>query len=492
MKRLLIVLLSVICLLGTTNLDAKTTGKTPQVSGQKKPQPSAPPKAVSGITEETFRFGRFGDVTLYRQSPMPAHVVLFISGDGGWNLGVVDMARELTSLDALVVGMNITYYLKQLAVADEKCSYPAADFEALSKFVQKKLNFTQYISPVIVGYSSGATLAYATLVQAPTGTFKGAMSMGFCPDLPLTKPFCKGNGLEFEPGPKGKGYSFLPAPKLQTPWIAFQGTVDQVCDATSVQNYVKQVGGAELVLLPQVGHGFSVPKNWMPQFKEAFIKLFQQPTTTTAPAAPAVKDLPLVEVPAQGGNADLLAILVTGDGGWAGIDRDLAHTLAGKGIPVVGWDSLRYFWTRRTPDETGKDLDRILRHYLTTWKKSSAILIGYSLGADVLPFMANRLPADLVSKVKTVALLGVEPSVEFEFHLTDWVGRAASKTALPVQPEIEKLTGTTTLCLYGEEEKDSLCTKLKLPHVTLVPLKGGHHFDGNYQGIAEMILKEAK
>ncbi|MFH1573643.1 MAG: virulence factor family protein, partial [Acidobacteriota bacterium] len=52
--------------------------------------------------EETLSFGRFGTVHLYRQSLRPSHVALFVSGDGGWNQGVVDMARELAGLDALV------------------------------------------------------------------------------------------------------------------------------------------------------------------------------------------------------------------------------------------------------------------------------------------------------------------------------------------------------------------------------------------------------
>ena len=209
---------------------------------------------------ETLSFGRFGTVTLYRNSQGPANVVLFVSGDGGWNSGVVDMARELASSDALVIGIDIIHYLKQLAASNDGCSYAAADFEALSQFVQKKLGSAEYKTPVLVGYSSGATLVYAILVQAPTGTFLGAISMGFCPDLLLTKPFCRGNGLEWKPGPKGKGYVFLPDPRLTAPWIAFQGTIDQVCPASAVESYVKQVGQGRLVLLPKVGHGFSVPQ----------------------------------------------------------------------------------------------------------------------------------------------------------------------------------------------------------------------------------------
>ena len=151
---------------------------------------------------------------MYCPSAHPAHVVLFVSGDGGWNLGVFDMARELAALDALVVGVDITYYLKQLERSSEPCVYPAADFELLSKYVQKKLGFPQYITPVLMGYSSGATLVYATLAQAPGNTYLGAVSLGFCPDLALSKPFCRGSGLDWTKGPQGKGYSFMPAPMV--------------------------------------------------------------------------------------------------------------------------------------------------------------------------------------------------------------------------------------------------------------------------------------
>jgi len=76
---------------------------------------------ASGIeAEETSdQVGRFGKIALYHPAGHPAHVVLFVSGDGGWNLGVVDMAREIAALGALVVGIDITYYLKQLERSSE-------------------------------------------------------------------------------------------------------------------------------------------------------------------------------------------------------------------------------------------------------------------------------------------------------------------------------------------------------------------------------------
>ena len=64
--------------------------------------------------ESTLEYGAFGKLSIYTLSDNPRNVVLFVSGDGGWNLGVVDMAWSLATLDALVVGIDITHYLKVL------------------------------------------------------------------------------------------------------------------------------------------------------------------------------------------------------------------------------------------------------------------------------------------------------------------------------------------------------------------------------------------
>jgi len=454
---------------------------------------------------ETLQYGRFGQVHLYRNSPHPKHVVLFLSGDGGWNLGVVDMANILASLDALVVGIDLPRFDKAMEATKEACHYPAADLEMLSKYVQKKLEFPSYVTPVVVGYSSGATLAYAAIVQAPPNTFRGAISMGFCPDLPLKTPLCKGQGLAWGPGPKGKGVSFLPSSGLEVPWIAFQGQADEVCLPNDVQRYVKQVKGAQIVLLPKVGHGYSKAANWEPQFRRAFAELVSteetapkagggsgaRPAAAAPPPPQELGNLPVVEVPARG-TGDTLAVFISGDGGWAEIDRSIAAELAARGVPVAGLNTLQYFWQARTPEGTAADLARILRYYLAAWKREKVILAGYSFGADVLPAAANRLPADLLERVRLLALIGPSHTATFEFHLTDWLNLGGDK-GLPVLEEVRKLNGRRLLCLYGESEaKDSACPEIAAAKAgRAIPLPGAHHFGGHYDVLAGHILEEA-
>src|SRR5690348_10902118 len=80
-------------------------------------------------------------------------------------------------------------------------------------------------------------------------------------------------------------------------------------------------------------------------------------------AAATLSDLPLVEVRAER-RSDLLAVFFSGDGGWTTIDRRVSARLAATGVPVVGVNSLRYFWKERSPEQATQDLVRVLRYYL--------------------------------------------------------------------------------------------------------------------------------
>jgi type IV secretory pathway VirJ component len=446
--------------------------------------------APLGAAEETFTFGRFGAVTAYYKSLMISRVVLFISGDGGWNRGVVDMARAVASLDALVVGVDIRAYMKSLLTSSETCAYPAGDLEQLSQFVQKKYRFPDYFAPVIMGYSSGATFVYAALVQAPSNTFRGGISLGFCPDLVSPKSFCPGNGLEWKEGGKPHAYMFLPAGTLEVPWIVLQGAVDKVCDPSATAEFVRQVPNGELVDLPKVGHGFAMPRNWLPQFKDAFDRIAVKRGPEPASLDPDLGDLPLIEVPSPGSTRRILAVHITGDGGWGVTDAGLAKGLAADGIPVAGLSSLKYFWARQTPESAATDLERILKHYLRAWDKDEAVVIGYSFGADALPFMYNRLTEETRARVRLLVLMGPSAAANFEIRISSLLGRTDFRDNMPTLPEIEKIPARMVLCFYGEEDKTALSGTLASRGIRSVPIRSGHRFGRNFQPIVDAILEE--
>ena len=203
--------------------------------------------------------------------------------------------------------------------------------------------------------------------------------------------------------------------------------------------------------------------------------------------AVAPAKLPLIEVPATAGTSDTLVVFVSGDGGWAAIDKSIARVLARNGMPVVGLNALQYFWTKRTPESASRDLQTIIETYLRTWKKERVMYVGYSRGADVLPAMISRMPQDVRSRTRLVALLGPSPKVQFEFHVSDWIHNSAAGVA--VKPEVDKLKSQRILCVWGADDKDSLCPLLRGSAVDLVMLKGAHHFDGGYENLAAIILE---
>jgi type IV secretory pathway VirJ component len=455
--------------------------------------------------------GRFRDFLVYRPEGPPASFVLFLSGDEGWNSTADTMTRQLVQQGAMVTGIDWAQFKANLEADGDQCVSPDGDLENLSHFVQAYFHTPTYLSPVLVGVSSGAAMAYAMLAQAPRDTFAAALTLGFCPSLNLEKPLCKGSGLESIRSTHGHGVDFLPIKNLGNPWLNLQGGIDQVCPAAVNRNFISRVRGAAIVMLPKVGHDFASLPDWAPQYNAGYGKLAaQNPATRVAPPPPGLSDLPVVEIPAQPAappgavppgaarpeaarpNAawsDTFAIIMSGDGGWAGLDQDVAAALSAKGVSVVGLDSLRYYWTARTPNGLAADTDRMIRYYLAHFGKQRVLLIGYSQGADVLPFAVNRLPEASRARVALTAVMGMSDHALFEFHLSSWVSDDNSGPA--TLPEINRITGMPVLCIYGADESDSLCPKLDPKKFNIVKLKGGHHFDGDYANLAQQILAAA-
>ncbi|HUQ52652.1 MAG TPA: AcvB/VirJ family lysyl-phosphatidylglycerol hydrolase, partial [Gammaproteobacteria bacterium] len=159
--------------------------------------------------------------------------------------------------------------------------------------------------------------------------------------------------------------------------------------------------------------------------------------------------------------------------------------LAARGIPVVGLDSLRYFWNARTPQGFAADLDRVLRFYAQHWAKRRAVVIGYSQGADVLPFALPLVSAEAHALIARAVLVAPTRTAAFEVHLTNWFG--GNDGELPVGPEIEKLDPERVVCIYGvDDDEESPCATLATA-VRVRPLPGGHHFNRAYAELVREI-----
>ena len=222
-------------------------------------------------------------------------------------------------------------------------------------------------------------------------------------------------------------------------------------------------------------------------------RLARPADSTRADKTPGLKGLPVIEVPASASARDDFAIVLSGDGGWAGLDRKIAELLSvERGVSAVGFNSLAYFLNRRTPDEAARDVELIMRHYIGAWAKSKVILVGYSFGADVLPFIASRLPADLRAAVQVVVFISLGSSIDFKFSLSDWVGGKPKPAEMATVPEMQKLRGMKILCVYGLDDKDKPCTSAELDFVNPIPLQGGHGIHGDAVDVVAAIMKSVE
>lgn len=205
-----------------------------------------------------------------------------------------------------------------------------------------------------------------------------------------------------------------------------------------------------------------------------------------------IQDLPLIEVGAASPGGTRIALILSGDGGWAGIDKQLAKTLARSGVAVVGVNLRSYLGTARTPEVVAADMSRVIRYYLRHWTRERVIVIGYSRGADIAPFIVNRLPDDLKQRIDLLAMLGLGQNAGFHVTLFSFLKTTTSASDPPVLPELELVSqsGIPMLCFFGTQEKESLCRDAPVGLMTSVSKVGAHHFDGDHALLATRILAQ--
>ena len=100
-------------------------------------------------------------------------------------------------------------------------------------------------------------------------------------------------------------------------------------------------------------------------------------------------------------------------------------------------------------------------HYLTAWHKDQVLLIGYSFGADVLPFVVADLSPEYRERIATLNLLGLATHTSFEIHMADWIPGSEPEGA-PIAPEFDKLEGRQDV-VHLRRRRDRQLVSLRRP-----------------------------
>ena len=440
-------------------------------------------------------YGLFGNVHVAVPAGEPKRTIVFLSDKNGWDARAEALASALSDDGALLLGVDLPAYLAEMLSINDKCSFPAAHIEEMSDWMQRHQQLKNFANPLLIGDGAGATLAYAIDAQAPKGTFAALITLGYDHSFRLPKPICAGDagkitrpaeatdGTE-RPAVGGEAsYRIIPVKALPNPWLPFPFALQGRRNAT-LSPLEQALKSLELRVVgipeaPQPGAGLVAAVDWL-----------TAPVAETASLPDDIADLPLVEVAAQGTPANRIAIIITGDGGWAGLDIAVADQLARRGIAVVGLSSVKYFWQTRKPEEAADALTRIIGHYGAAHALADFVVIGYSFGAALSPVLINRLPDSARERIAAQVLISPDAEAVFEIHVGDWFGSTQHEGAIPILPDIAK-TKVPVICVHGVDEgADSFCQALAgKPNVRQLELPGGHHYNGDYDKLGASIYK---
>jgi len=164
-----------------------------------------------------------------------------------------------------------------------------------------------------------------------------------------------------------------------------------------------------------------------PAVESGVSPVVQHRSQVEAQTKPAIGNLPLKVMESGVESALPMFVFISGDGGWNSFDETLCGCLTKQGIPVVVLDARKYFWKSRTPEETTTDLITVIETYGHIWNRDTFVLAGFSFGASLVPFLVNRFPEGVLSRLTSAILISPDKNCDFEIHLLAMLNLGLSK-----------------------------------------------------------------
>ena len=183
-----------------------------------------------------------------------------------------------------------------------------------------------------------------------------------------------------------------------------------------------------------------------------------------------------------------LVFYISGDGGYTSFSEDVCKAINKAGYKITSLNSKSYFDDKKNPQQTTDDIVKYLNDQFNKRKDQQFILIGYSFGADITPFVVNLFPDSIKKKLISVILLSPSTSTDFETHVWDKLG-LKKKRSMDVVTEVNKLGAMKTTIIFGNDDVDFPINSIKLKNYSYELLPGGHHYEGNTDEVARTMMK---
>jgi type IV secretory pathway VirJ component len=185
-----------------------------------------------------------------------------------------------------------------------------------------------------------------------------------------------------------------------------------------------------------------------------------------------------------------LVFYISGDGGFNKFSSSFMQSLNKAGYAIIGLNAKSYFWSRKKPQEAAAAIEEAINESNREWGRKNIVLIGYSFGADVSPFMLTHFSAALSNKVNHLILLSPSTKTDFEIHVLQMFGLGKDE-GQSVPGEINKISKQVTI-IVGDDENEFPFDQLTIKNKQVIKMKGGHHYDGDVDALSKQVIQQIK
>jgi type IV secretory pathway VirJ component len=185
-----------------------------------------------------------------------------------------------------------------------------------------------------------------------------------------------------------------------------------------------------------------------------------------------------------------LIFYISGDGGFNKFSTSFMQSLNKEGYAVMGLNAKDYFWNKKKPQEVATAIEEAINGSNKEWKKKNIVLIGYSFGADVSPFMLTHFSPAFSNNISHLVLLSPSARTDFEIHVLQMLGwRKDAGESVPA--EINKILKPVTI-IVGDDENEFPFDQLTIKNKQVIKMRGGHHYDGDVDALQKEVVQQIK
>ena len=180
-------------------------------------------------------------------------------------------------------------------------------------------------------------------------------------------------------------------------------------------------------------------------------------------------------------NSSVVSIILSGDGGWRKFVRKVQIFLDKHNHDVLGIDMLLYCWQKKSNDQIVNDIATQLTK--VNPQPKTVFIIGYSYGANIIPFICKSLDEKL-EILPSYILLAPSSKIDFEIKLLSVIFDTPGK--LDVIPQISNMPLDRTL-IVTDNTRFSITKELVDHGLHPIEIAGGHHFFGHLDDVFDAM-----